>query len=105
MVGGPRCAGVANTVHHVEPSSQRPDLFWASGNLVSACAACNYAGGAYLAADNRRSANDQIAERKQENERLEWVVQVLESRIESLAQALAAARDGPSANPAQPAIY
>ncbi len=97
MVGGPRCTGIANTVHHIQPSSQRPDLFWATENLASACAACNYSGGAYLAAGNRRTANEQIAQLKRENEYLERVVQTLEARIESLAEALVAATERPRA--------
>ena len=109
MVGGPRCTGIANTVHHVEPSSQAPHLLWEPMNLVASCARCNYSGGARLTAGNRRAANEQIAELKRENEYLERVVQTLEERIESLAQALAVAKDGPaqkpSGKPAQPAIY
>ena len=81
----------------------------ARSNLVASCARCNYSGGARLAAGNRRTASEQIAELKRENEYLERVVQTLEARIESLAEALAAARNGPpqkpSEKPAQPAIY
>ena len=109
MVDGPGCTGIANTVHHVEASSVAPHLFWEPRNLVASCARCNYSGGARLAAGNRRAATERIAELRQENERLERVVQTLEERIDSLAEALAAARNGatqkPSGKPAQPAIY
>jgi hypothetical protein len=57
---GPRCTGYATTVHHRVPSSQRPDLFWEPENLISACGACNYGGGARVQADNRRRRTAQL---------------------------------------------
>jgi 5-methylcytosine-specific restriction endonuclease McrA len=53
-IQGPRCTGYATTVHHLIASSQAPDLFWATENLVSACPRCNFGGGAQVAADNGR---------------------------------------------------
>jgi 5-methylcytosine-specific restriction endonuclease McrA len=43
-IGGPRCAGYAETAHHIIPSSQRPDLFFDPANLAAACKPCNYGG-------------------------------------------------------------
>ena len=53
QIRGPRCLGRATTVHHVLPSSQYPELFFASHNLQSACARCNSGEGAQIASDNR----------------------------------------------------
>ena len=33
QIQGPRCCGVANTVHHILPSSQYSELFWNPENL------------------------------------------------------------------------
>jgi 5-methylcytosine-specific restriction endonuclease McrA len=57
---GPRCTGYATTVHHLVPSSQAPHLFWEPSNLVAACGACNYGGGARVQADNRRRRTAQL---------------------------------------------
>jgi 5-methylcytosine-specific restriction endonuclease McrA len=74
MIGGPRCRGYATTVHHQIPSSQQPELFWEPANLVAACGACNYGGGARVQADNRRRRTAQleqfIIEQQQEIARL-----------------------------------
>jgi 5-methylcytosine-specific restriction endonuclease McrA len=59
---GPRCTGYASTVHHLVPSSQAPHLFWEPSNLVAACGACNYGGGARVQADNRRRRTAQQAQ-------------------------------------------
>jgi 5-methylcytosine-specific restriction endonuclease McrA len=71
---GPRCTGYATTVHHRVPSSQAPELFWEPSNLVAACGACNYGGGARVQADNRRRRTAQleqfIIEQQQEIARL-----------------------------------
>jgi hypothetical protein len=61
-VQGPRCTGRATSVHHIIPSSQRPDLFWAADNLVAACGACNYGGGTRIQAENRRLRVEQLHE-------------------------------------------
>jgi hypothetical protein len=53
-VQGPRCTGYATSVHHLVPSSERADLFWAESNLVASCSPCNYGGGRRIAADNGR---------------------------------------------------
>jgi 5-methylcytosine-specific restriction endonuclease McrA len=108
QIQGPRCAGRANTVHHILPSSTHPELFWEPSNLQAACGACNYAGGAYQTAHNRRSARAQADDLQLENERLERIVATQQARIEELAQALVEAKDGPATEPArkraQPAI-
>jgi 5-methylcytosine-specific restriction protein A len=88
QIQGPRCTGYATTVHHVVPSSQAPELFWAEENLVAACSRCNYADGAAIAADNRRSERARLLELEQENQRLERAVEELERRCEELALAL-----------------
>jgi 5-methylcytosine-specific restriction endonuclease McrA len=87
QIQGPRCRGHANSVHHIIPSSQRPDLFWVISNLGAACAACNYGGGSYTKAENQRSSREQIAY-------LEHVIEVLEGRIDELAAAPARERNG-----------
>jgi 5-methylcytosine-specific restriction endonuclease McrA len=33
QIQGPRCRGVANSAHHVLPSSQYPEQFWSPENL------------------------------------------------------------------------
>jgi HNH endonuclease len=74
QIEGPRCTGYATTVHHLIPSSQAPHLFWEPSNLVAACGACNYGGGARLQADNRRRRTAEleqfIIEQQQEIARL-----------------------------------
>ena len=88
-IQGPRCSGRANSVHHILPSSTHPELFWDPSNLQAACGSCNYAGGAHIAAVNRRTAHERIAE-------LEWIIEWQENRIEELALALATARNSPT---------
>jgi 5-methylcytosine-specific restriction endonuclease McrA len=74
MIGRPRCRGYATTVHHQIPSLQSPELSWEPANLVAACGACNYGGGARVGADNRRRRTAQleqfIIEQQQEIARL-----------------------------------
>jgi 5-methylcytosine-specific restriction endonuclease McrA len=74
QIQGPRCTGYATTVHHQIPSSQQPELFWEPANVVAACGACNYGGGARVQADNRRRRMAQleqfIIEQQQEIARL-----------------------------------
>jgi 5-methylcytosine-specific restriction endonuclease McrA len=94
-IQGPRCRGYANTVHHIRPSSQHPELFWDSANLEAACGPCNYAGGSYTKAENQRTSREQIAY-------LERVVEVLEGRIDELAAALARERLAAANGPAEP---
>jgi 5-methylcytosine-specific restriction endonuclease McrA len=109
MIGGPRCRGHANTVHHRVPSSEAPELFWSVRNLEAACSTCNYGGGAGIAAGNRRAASARIAELEQRNWHLEQAVEELERRCEELGLALAAATSNPTGKPArkraQPAIH
>ena len=109
MLEGPGCTGIANTGPPRRSEFGGAALVLGADEPRRECARCNYSDGARLAAGNRRMANEQIAELKRENEYLARVVQTLEERIESLARALAAARNGsaqkPSGKPAQPAIY
>ena len=77
QIQGPRCRGHANSVHHIIPSSQRPDLFWVVSNLEAACSSCNYGGGARIAAANRRE--------------LERTIEQQQATIAELTAALAAA--------------
>jgi 5-methylcytosine-specific restriction endonuclease McrA len=83
LVQGPRCRGVATTVHHIVPSSQRSDLFFEPTNLISSCTTCNYGGGARVAADNgrRRVARleEIIVEQDQQIQRLLERIAQLES--------------------------
>jgi 5-methylcytosine-specific restriction endonuclease McrA len=72
---GPRCSGYATTVHHLAPSSQAPHLFWEPSNLVAACGACNYGGGARVQADNRRRRTAQLE-------------QLIEQQAQQIAQLL-----------------
>jgi 5-methylcytosine-specific restriction enzyme A len=101
QIGGPRCRGRANTVHHILPSSTHPELFWDPSNLQAACGACNFAGGAYLTAEKRRATREEVVDLRMENERLERIVEWQETRIEELALALAAATNGPTTKPAR----
>jgi 5-methylcytosine-specific restriction endonuclease McrA len=81
---GPTCVGVANTVHHIEPSSRRPDLFWEPANLISACGACNYADGARVKAANERQRVAELQEviRQQADEIRQLVEQLEEYEAE-----------------------
>jgi 5-methylcytosine-specific restriction endonuclease McrA len=90
QVQGPRCLGHASTVHHLVPSSQAPDLFWAEENLVAACSRCNYGGGARVAAENTR----------QTIESLRILVWEKQAQIDHLTERLARYE-----HPKRPAIY
>jgi hypothetical protein len=99
-IQAPGCRGRATSVHHMEPSSQRPDLFWASENLVSACSRCNYGGGRQVAADNSRRRLEQLQE----------IIFEQDARIAHLVeqlQELEGERPNPTLprKPAKPAIY
>ena len=89
LIQGPRCRGYASTVHHVIPSSQRPDLFWEPGNLAAACTRCNYADGRRVGRENTRA---RIVE-------LECLVLTLQDQIVDLMARLAEHEQ-----PAEPAI-
>jgi 5-methylcytosine-specific restriction endonuclease McrA len=82
QIEGPRCRGVASSVHHVIPSSEAPHLFFDAGNLQASCGACNYSAGAYMTRDSRRAIIEQ-------NEYLEHIVQAQEQRIAELEDLLA----------------
>ena len=53
QIGGRRCRGAADTVHHILPSSTHPHLFFDPQNLQAACKPCNFGDGAVIRADNR----------------------------------------------------
>jgi 5-methylcytosine-specific restriction endonuclease McrA len=97
MVGSPRCRGYATTVHHIVPSSRQPELFWEPSNLVAACGACNYGGGARVQADNRRR---RIAQ-------LEHVIEQQAQQIAELLERLAYYESGGGLERqwAEPRIY
>ena len=86
----PRCRGYANSVHHLVPSSQAPELFWAEENLVAACGRCNYGDGARIAAENTRRAI----------ETLRNLVEEQQQQITEMAERLARYE-----RPKRPAIY
>jgi 5-methylcytosine-specific restriction endonuclease McrA len=90
QIQGPHCHGVANTVHHILPSSQYPELFWNPDNLEAACSACNYGGGSRVAAENTR----------QTIERLSSLVEEQEQQIVQMAERLARYE-----HPKRPVIY
>jgi hypothetical protein len=94
---GPRCTGYATTVHHRVPSSQAPHLFWEPMNLVAACGACNYGGGARIQADNRRRRTAQ----------LQQVIIEQQQEIARLVERLARYENGGALErqPAEPRIY
>ena len=56
----PGCTLQATTVHHLEPTSQRPDLFWTFENLTAACKRCNYSDGARIASENTRRTLERL---------------------------------------------
>jgi len=92
-------APAALTVHHIIPSSQRPELFWADENLISACQRCNYGGGARVQAENRRARTAQP----------EQIIESQQAMIEQLLDKLAEYENPPAPvvaqKPANPAIY
>jgi 5-methylcytosine-specific restriction endonuclease McrA len=96
-IQGPRCTGYATTVHHLVASSERPDLFWASDNLVSACTRCNYGDGRRVAAANGRRRLEQ----------LEAIIIQQEERIHEQRAQHEADRPNPPLrrHPPKPAIY
>ena len=61
QIRGPRCTHRATAVHHIIPSSQRPDLFFASDNLAAACQACNAGEGRRVGLENQQTNLLQIA--------------------------------------------
>jgi hypothetical protein len=100
QIRGPRCLGRASTVHHVIPSSERPDLFFSSGNLQAACTRCNYGGGRGIAVDRSRNTIAQLKE----------LVLAQQEQIAHLTERLAAYERQPPAGtvgskPPMPAIY
>ena len=103
QIRGPRCTGQATAVHHIIPSSQRPDLFFASENLQAACLPCNSGGGRAIAVQNGNNNLLQFAEAIAHlSDRIDAVserVLVLEratGHTQSDGQALPAARPVPS---------
>jgi hypothetical protein len=99
-IQGTRCTYRATTVHHIVPSSERPDLFFAGDNLVSACTKCNYGGGARIASGNRRR---KVAE-------LEEIIWQQQQQIDRLLEKVLYYENGSpatalDANPPSPQIY
>jgi 5-methylcytosine-specific restriction endonuclease McrA len=99
QIQGPRCRGVANTVHHILPSSQYPELFWNPENLEAACSPCNYGDGSRIAAENTRRTI----------ERLYAIIEEQEQQIAQMVERVGRYEDakGDQAAPARPspAIY
>jgi 5-methylcytosine-specific restriction endonuclease McrA len=91
QIQGPRCRGVANSAHHVLPSSQYPELFWSPENLQAACTPCNQSGGAWVQADNRRRRLAQ----------LEQLIEEQQATIDRLLERLARYENPPAAAPTQ----
>ena len=100
LVRGPRCTSRATTVHHLKPSSQRPDLFWEPSNLIASCGPCNYGGGSSVRAANERRRLEQLEEIiMRQDQQIQGLLEEL-SRYESERPNPAIAR-----NHAKPAIY
>ena len=104
---GPKCTGIATTVHHLLPSSQYPHLFFDASNLAAACRHCNYSGGREIQLANRTDRQllnhyEQIIERQQAE------IEELRRQLEELDAAQAASHPGhpltrrPSSRPAGP---
>ena len=53
QIAGPKCTGIADTAHHLVPSSLAPERFFDPSNLVAACRRCNYSGGPSVRSNNR----------------------------------------------------
>jgi hypothetical protein len=81
QIQGRRCAGIANTAHHILPSSTHPHLFFDPANLQAACKPCNYGDGAHVRVDNRTS--------RQLVAHLERVVEEQREQIDELLAELA----------------
>ena len=94
QIQGPRCQGYANSVHHIIPSSQRPDLFWEITNLEAACGSCNYGGGARIAATNRRELERIIETQRQEIAELQAALVTATNPAPELAQRRATSPPG-----------
>lgn len=60
QIRGARCTHVATTCDHIQPVSERPDLFWEPANLRAACRRCNFGGGTAAANANARRKVDQL---------------------------------------------
>ena len=101
QIRGPRCTGRADSVHHILPSSQRPDLFFASDNLQASCRTCNSGGGRQIGLENQHTNLLQIAGAI---EQLGQRVYALGERLTVLEQANGHAHTNGDAQPAAPAV-
>jgi hypothetical protein len=93
QIRGARCTGLADTAHHILPSSTHPQLFWDPANVQAACRACNFGDGAGVRADNRTS-RQQIAY-------LELVIAEQQVEIDELIARLAHYENQVSPEPAR----
>ena len=103
-IRGPRCTGHATTVHHI-PSSQRPDLFFASDDLAAACKACNSGGGRRIQLENQHTNLLQIAGAF---ERISQRVEALSERVTELERATGHTQSNGQALPTSrpvPSVY
>jgi 5-methylcytosine-specific restriction endonuclease McrA len=99
-IRGPRCTGQATTVHHIIPSSERPDLFFVDENLAAACARCNYADGSRIAAANGGRRIEQLQEIIFQQD--QWIQELLERVAQYEAER---PQPGIRPNPRRPAIF
>jgi 5-methylcytosine-specific restriction endonuclease McrA len=94
---GPKCTRIAETVHHLLPSSQFPERFYDPTNLVAACRPCNYSGGREVQLGNRTA--------RQMVSHLEQIVEQQPAELEELRRELDAERNGQRSRPPRvPAI-
>ena len=94
---GPKCTGIATTVHHLLPSSQYPHLFFDSENLAAACRHCNYSGGREIQLANRTD--------RQLLNHYEQIIDRQRSEIDDLSRRLAACDRGDGETRRIPRIY
>ena len=99
-VRGPRCAGIATSVHHIVPSSTNPELFYELDNLVAACTPCNQGGGRRIAVANQHRQTEQLVEWIQQ---LDQRILVLSEKVANLEQANG--HTAPAPNHVTPHIY
>ena len=94
---GPKCTGIATTVHHLLPSSQYPRLFFDASNLAAACRHCNYSGGREIQLANRTD--------RQLLNHYEQIIERQRAEIDELTRRLAEYERGSAAPSRVPRIY